>query len=184
MERGGFEPHFDTASLGAHAHGPFHVSGPVCPGCHASLTSALPPRSNPAGVDAGLSRLSACFHYYGCPSFRAVRSMQGRRVSELARLCWLPATPPFPGVFREVANLPSSGRKRGKKGNLELCGSRERSVAGAPHLNEAARGQKPLPAAAELCYCRLRPWYLRCSMHKISCKIWREKAGWGMSFRP
>lgn len=32
-----------------HAIIPFFCM-PVCPGCHASLTSALPPRSHPAGV--------------------------------------------------------------------------------------------------------------------------------------
>lgn len=184
MERGGFEPHFapDLLKAPTPLFGPFHISGPVCPGCHASLTSALPPRSNPAGVDAGLSRLSACFHYYGCPSFRAVRSMQGRRVSELARLCWLPATPRFQGCFGRLPISHHQAGKKRKRGNLELCGSRERSVAGAPHLNEAARGHKPLPAAAEIHYCRR--WARRCSMHKISCKICRENAGCGMPLIP
>lgn len=37
-------------------------SGLVCPGCHASLTSALPPRSNPAGVPVfpGCQKYSLC----------------------------------------------------------------------------------------------------------------------------
>ena len=126
-----------------------------------------------------------------CRSFPAASgSLQVPRLSGVPEVCRSPSgvysAPVDIGFLRQprlkgcFGRLPISHHQAGKKrkrGNLELCGSRERSVAGAPHLNEAARGQKPLPAAAEIRYCRLRSWALRCSMHKISCKICRENAG-------
>ena len=173
MERGGFEPRFDTASLGAHAHGPFHAC-----------------RSFPAvSVSLQVSRLSG-------PPFPAVGNGFIRSAITAARLSVLPEVCSYrPACIRHrltsascdtpVSRGVSAGCRPAivrQGGNLELCGSRERSVAGAPHLNEAARGQKPLPAAAEIHYCRR--WARRCSMHKISCKICRENAGCGMPLMP
>ena len=56
--QGGIEPHYVTGSLPylsrsrAHAIGPRHIYACRLSGCQASLTSALPPRSHPAGVPA------------------------------------------------------------------------------------------------------------------------------------
>ena len=150
LERGGFEPRFAAASQGAHAHGPFHACW-----------------SFPAvSVSLQVSRLSG-------PPFPAVGNGFIRSIITAARLSVLPEvcscrpacirrrltsascdTPVSRGVSGGCQS-PIIRQEKRKRGNLELCGSRERSVAGAPHLNEAARGQKPLPAAAELCYCRL-----------------------------
>lgn len=54
--QGGLEPHYVTGSLPylsrfrAHAIGPRHIYACRLSGCQASLPSALPPRSDPAGV--------------------------------------------------------------------------------------------------------------------------------------
>ena len=54
--QGGIEPHYVTGSLPylsrsrAHAIGPRHIYACRLSGCQASLPSALPPRSHPAGV--------------------------------------------------------------------------------------------------------------------------------------
>ena len=62
LERGGIEPRFVTPCSVPTPMGRSMFSGPVCPGCHASLTSALPPRSDPAGVPVfpGCQKYSLC----------------------------------------------------------------------------------------------------------------------------
>ena len=143
MERGGFEPRF---VLDCYPY-PRQRAVPCC-------------RSFPAvSVSLQVSRLSG-------PPFPAVGNGFIRSAITAARLSVLPEVCSYrPACIRRrltsascdtpVSRGVSGGcqspiirQEKRKRGNLELCGSRERSVAGAPHLNEAARGQKPLPAAA------------------------------------
>lgn len=101
QERGGIEPRF--AMLPRLPTPTGRSVPPVCPGCHASLTSALPPRSNPAGVPV----------FPGCQKYSLCRA--NRR-----RLCAVDngflRHPRFQGCFGRLPISHHQAGTRGKKG--------------------------------------------------------------------